>query len=154
VEELAQANLTKKERKQLTKEKYPIITSIVLWLKIGAVAFAILILALGVGLVLVKEGFDNQRVKDNKDLLERRIDSCERDNLAREGNRKQAQTSADSAQALVILLLGNRQVTPEIQAALDKHHKTVVEPFLVLADPVDGPFKERDCSPESVQNGG
>lgn len=161
MEELPQPKMSDEE----DKRTYPLINSIVLWLKIGAVAFTCLIVALFIGLLLVKSGFDKQRDKDNKevqeqqariaeDLLQRRIDGCNRDNIARAGQRELASTSATSAQAFASILVGDREITPAIEEALKNHNEKVVKPFLLLADPVNGPFKERDCSPESVQNGG
>lgn len=151
-----------KEEIEEEKVDYPLINSIVLWLKIGAVAFTLLIMALAMGIWFVKEGFDNQRRKDREaaevqakkeaaDLLQRQIDACNRDNGVREGQRQSNLTSANAQVAFATLLLGNRPITPEIQAAFDKFNTTVVKPFLDLADPVTGPFAPRDCSPETFK---
>lgn len=79
----------------------------------------------------------------------RRLDTCKRDNVARAAQRLSASTSATSASNLATVLLNGHEVTPAIQAQLDKFNEKVVAPFLALASPA-GPFADRDCSPETL----
>lgn len=149
------------ETPKMNDREYPLINSIVLWLKIGTIAFAILFVSLAIALVVIKTGFDEQHHRDvmaqqqrDAELLQRRIDACVRDNTVREGERTLATTSAASAQATAKILIGDQQITPKLQAALDEYNATVVQPFLDQGNSVTGKFSERNCTPESILAGG
>lgn len=84
------------------------------------------------------------------DTDQRRFDACERDNEVREANRLDAQTTADGFAQFAQQLIQNAERTPQLEEALTKFHEEIVQPQLDLADPVDGPNADRDCSDEAL----
>lgn len=139
---------------EVNPRTYPVLNSMVRALKLGAVGFLLLVAAVAIYGGLTLRGFHDQHDRDQQASLQRRVDACIRDNKAREGQRELAATSAQSAQAFASILIGDHEITPEVQAQINQFNASVVEPFLALADPVSGKFAPRDCSPESVNNGG
>lgn len=101
-------------------------------------------------LEVVVEDLQEVIARQESDLLQRRIDACERDNVTREASRLSNQTAAQSATSFASILVGDEEIDAELADRLARFQEQVVDPFLRLADPDTGPFKSRDCTPSAL----
>lgn len=111
---------------------------------------------IGLAIVAYQASQDRDDLADlidaqQSDLLQRRIDACERDNTTRGAARLIATTTAVGFNQFAAILIGDQEIDAELQAQIDAFQKNVIDPFVNLTDAENGPFKDRDCTAAALQ---
>lgn len=126
-----------------------------LFIVVGTVMALLVATIVVLGVVVVKQGDDRADLAavvtaQQSDLLQRRVDACERDNTTRAASRQVASTTSAALNQFAALLVGNRPIDAELQQQINDFQANVINPLLVLVDAEKGPFADRDCSPQAL----